>query len=289
VKVLVDWLLAQRLRLIVVAVVAAPLLSVVSAALIALETARRGAVSGALSAAAMVGGLALLAVLSRADVPLFAGVGLVCAVTGVAIGGLIRRAGNLVLAFQAAVLFCLGAVLLVGVIGIDARPFFEPAVAEFVALLPSDTPPEQVTFVEQRLAEVLLASAVFLQVTGALLLGFWWTLLAAGERRFGHEFRQLKLGRLLGVAATGFIVLGLVFDAPVVQNLTLLGLLAFLVQGVAVLHAWAHAKQWHPLVLAALYLLLLMPGLNVVIVLPISMMGLVDQWFDLRASSRSRT
>jgi hypothetical protein len=289
VKVFVDWLLAQRIRLVVVAVVSAPLLSVFAAALIALETARRGIVSGAACGAGMVAGLALLAVLSRTEVALFVAVGSVCAITGVAVGALIRRAGNLVLAFQAAVLFCLAAVLLLGVIEIDARPFFEPAIRELVALLPSETPPEQVAFVEQRTAAVLLASAVFLQVTGALLLGSWWAFLAAGEKRFGDEFRQLKLGRLLGVAATVSIALGLVFDAPVVQNLTLLGLLAFLVQGVAVLHAWAHAKQWHPMLLAALYLLLLMPGLNVLIVLPISMMGLVDQWFDLRASLRPRT
>ncbi len=288
-KVFVDWLLARRTRLIIVSVVAAPLLSVLAAALIALETARRGAISGAASGAGMVGGLALLAVLSRTDVTLFAAVGVVCAVTGFAIGGLIRWAGNLVLAFQAAVLLCLAVVLLIGVIGIDARPFFEPAIAELVALLPSDTPPEQVTFVQQRTAAILLASAVFLQVVGALLLGSWWVLLAAGQQRFGHEFRQLRLGRLLGAGATVSIMLGLVFDAPVVQNLTLLAMLSFLLQGVAVLHAWAHAKHWHPALLAGLYLLLLMPGLNVLIVLPISMMGLVDQWFDLRASLRSRT
>jgi hypothetical protein len=289
VKVFVDWLLARRTRLIIVSVVAAPLLSVFAAALIALDTARRGAISGTASGAGMVGGLALLAALSRTDVTLFAAVGVVCAVTGVAIGGLIRWAGNLVLAFQAAVLFCLALVLVVGVIGIDARPFFEPAIAEFVKLLPSETPPEQVTFVQQRTAAILLASAVFLQVVGALLLGSWWALLAAGQQGFGHEFRELKLGRLLGACATVLIVLGLVFDAPVVQNLTLLAMLGFLLQGVAVLHAWAHAKHWHPALLAMLYLLLLMPGLNVLIVLPISMMGLVDQWFDLRASLRSRT
>jgi hypothetical protein len=289
VKVFVDWVLAQRARLVIVAIVAAPLLSIVSAALIALETTRKGARWGALSAVFMIGGLVLLAILSRTDALLFAAVGAVCAVTGVAAGGLIRRSGNLVLAFQAAVLICLVVVLLIGVVGFDARPFFQPAIEELVALLPSDTPQEQVAFVQQRTATILLATAVFLQIIGALLIASWWASLAAGQRRFGHEFRQLKLGRLLGVIATVLVVLGLVFDAPVVQNLTLLAMLGFLLQGVAVLHAWAHAKRWHPALLVPMYLLLLMPGLNVLIVLPIGMVGLVDQWFDLRARMRPQT
>jgi hypothetical protein len=284
VKVFLDWLLAQRVRLVIVAVVTAPLLSVVSSALIAVETARRGWTSGAACAAGLIGGIALLAVLSRAEVPPFVGLGVVCAVTGVAAGELLRRAGNLVLAFQAAVLLCVAAVVVAGAIGIDAGSFFAPAIAEVVARLPPDVPPEQVAYLEQRMPAVLVASALYVQVIGVLLLGFWWASIAAGERRFGHEFRQLKLGKLLGGAATAVVALGLVLDAPLVQNLTLLAMLSFLLQGVAVLHAWGHAKGWHPAVLAGFYLLLLVPGLNVVMVLPISMVGLVDQWLDLRRS-----
>jgi len=288
VKAFVDWVLARRLRLVIVATVAAPLLPAVAAALIALQTARRNATWGTVCGAGVTVGLVLLALLSRTDAPLFAAIGVICALTGVAVGGLIRRAGNLVLAFQAAVLACWVVVSLIGVLGIDARPFFAPAIEELVALLPTDTPPEQVTFLQQRSATVLLATAVFSQVIGALLLGFWWTLVAAGQRRFGHEFRQLKLGRVLGAIATALVALGLVFDAALVQNLTPLALLGFLVQGVAVLHAWTHAKRWHPASMGLLYLLLLMPGLNVLIVLPVSMLGLVDCWFDLRASLRAQ-
>ena len=114
-------------------------------------------------------------------------------------------------------------------------------------------------------------------------------ILAAGQRRFGQEFRRLALGRSLGIFATALIALGLVFDSNLVQNLTPLALFGFLLQGVAVLHAWAHAKRWHPGLLAPLYLLLLLPPLNVLVVLPLSMVGLVDQWFDLRASLRPQT
>ena len=66
-KAFVDWVLAQRARLIIVAVVAAPLLSVFSAALIALETARRGTAWGVVSGAGMVGGLAVLCRVAQAS------------------------------------------------------------------------------------------------------------------------------------------------------------------------------------------------------------------------------
>ena len=46
VKTLTDWLLAQRQRLVIVAIVTAPLLPMVTAALLALETTRRGAPQG---------------------------------------------------------------------------------------------------------------------------------------------------------------------------------------------------------------------------------------------------
>jgi hypothetical protein len=294
-KAFVDWVLSKRLRLVVLAVAGAPLsLPVVSAALLALETARRGIVAGALAGIATILGLVLLGLLLRTqsqetEPALFASLGLVCAGSGVGIGALIRRAGHLVLAYQAAMLICFVAVGAVTVAGLDVRHYFEPAIRELVALVSNELPPEQVAFIEERSVTVLLATIVFSQVIGALLLGYWWALLAAGQRRFGQEFRRLALGRSLGIFATALIALGLVFDSNLVQNLTPLALFGFLLQGVAVLHAWAHAKRWHPGLLAPLYLLLLLPPLNVLVVLPLSMVGLVDQWFDLRASLRPQT
>jgi hypothetical protein len=289
VKTFVDWVLSRRLHLVVLAIVSAPLLPVVSAALIALETARRGLTAGTVSGLATIVGLVLLSLLSHTDPALFASMGLICAGSGVGTGALMRRSGHLALAYQAAMLICLVLVGTVTLAGLDVRQFFEPAIREFVALLSNELPPEQVAFFEERSVTVLLATAVFSQLIGALLLGYWWTTLAAGQRRFGHEFRRLALGRLLGIVTTALIVLGLVFDTEVVQNLTPLALFGFLLQGVAVLHAWAHAKRWHPGLLAPLYLLLLMPALNVLVVLPLSLVGLVDQWFDLRASMRAQT
>jgi hypothetical protein len=125
-----------------------------------------------------------------------------------------------------------------------------------------------------------------LHLVGALLLAYWWSLVAARQRRFGQEFRRLAMGRVLGAIATLVIVIGLASSVELVQNLMPLALLGFLLQGVAVVHAWAHAKRWPPGLVAPMYVLLLMPAVNVLVAVPLSIVGVVDNWFDLRALIR---
>jgi hypothetical protein len=272
------------------AVVAAPLLQPVAAALVAVETARRGVAGGAICGLGALAGLLAIATISGGDTSLFAAIGIVCALSGIGIGMLIRRSGNLVLAYQAAVLIGMVVVAAIWILGLDVRSFFAPAVEQVVALLQSnDMPAEDVALIQERGAAVVLAAAVFWQLVGTLLLGYWWFLVAARQRRFAQEFRRLALGHVLGAIATAVIVLALAFDFELVQNLAPLALLGFVLQGVAVVHALAHAKRWPPGLVAPLYVLLLMPALNVLVVLPLSLVGVVDNWFDLRAWIRAQT
>jgi hypothetical protein len=288
VKAFVDWLLAQRPRLVIVAVVAAPLLPVVSAALIALETARRGVRPGLVSAVAAVAGLCVLAVLSRTDLAMFATIGTVTMGSGLVVGALLRRVGNLSFAFQIVLLLCFVAVLAFGLIGPDPQVLFGPVLREFeVVLRAPDYTEAEVAQVTAQLALLMPAVTVFSSLVGTLLLGYWWWSLATGEPRFAAEFRQLKLGRWLGAAATVIVALGLVFSAALVQNLTPLAWLGFLLQGLAVVHAWAHVRRWHPGLLVLLYLVLVLPPLTVLVMLPLSIVGLVDNWLNLRTQLRS--
>jgi uncharacterized protein YybS (DUF2232 family) len=134
-----------------------------------------------------------------------------------------------------------------------------------------------------RLAQELPASMLMLVFVGTLLITYWWSSVASGQPRCGAEFRQLKLGRWLGSTATVVLALGLVFGAPLVQTLLPMALLGFLVQGFAVAHAWVHAKQWNPALLGVLYVLLVLPPVTVAV----TVVGLVDNWLDLRKPTRS--
>jgi len=66
-----------------------------------------------------------------------------------------------------------------------------------------------------------------------------------------------------------------------VQNLFPVVLVGFCFQGLAVTHAWAHAKRWNPVVLLVMYLLLVSP-LSGVLLLALGSMGLTDSWINLR-------
>jgi hypothetical protein len=287
VNAFVDWMLARRVRPIILAVVAAPLLAPVAAALVALETVRRDLAGGVICGLGALAGLLAIAALAGVDTSQFAATGLICAISGIGLGLLIRRASNLVLAYQTAVLIGMVAVAAAGLLGLDVRSVFDSAVQEIVTLLrANETPPAEVAFIEERGAAILLATAVFLHLVGALLLAYWWSLVAARQRRFGQEFRRLAMGRVLGAIATLVIVIGLASSVELVQNLMPLALLGFLLQGVAVVHAWAHAKRWPPGLVAPMYVLLLMPAVNVLVAVPLSIVGVVDNWFDLRALIR---
>ena len=284
-KAFVVWVLARRYRLVLLAIMSAPLLPVVAAALTSLDTTRRGAVQGLGGALLGAAGMMMLAFVLGTSPAVFAPAALVTFLSGVGIGVLLN-AGGLTLAFQVAVLASFAVIGAVSLFASGARELFEPFIAELAELFRANgATPEQIALIEGPGGMVLVAGAFFSQLMGALVLAYWWLALAAGDRRFGAEFRSLKLGRLLGILATTVIVLGLVFDAALVQNLSALALLAFVLQGLAVLHAWAHAKRWHSGFVAPVYVLLVTP-LTVVVVLGLSAVGLLDNWFDLRARLR---
>jgi hypothetical protein len=229
-----------------------------------------------------VAGLTLLALLSRTGVLALASTGVVTMGIGVALGALIRWAGNLVLAFQVAWLACFVAVLAFGVFGPDPAALFGPPLKEFEQALaaPPGSEAEAAAIVAQMAQTVPVAAAIV--VLGTLFLAYWWATVANGEVRFAAEYRQLKLGRWLGSTAVIVLVLRLVFDTPLVQNLLLLAAVGCVIQGLAVAHTWVHAKKWHPALLVVVYVLLVSPLATVVTVV-----GLVDNWVDLRKPVRS--
>ena len=290
-KVIIDWVLAQRLRLVVVAIIAALLVQIVAAALLCVETARRGVNAGLLSAALGFAAVLLIgAAVARDDLAVFAVIGAISFGPGVVLGALVRRGGNLVFAFQAVVLLSIAIVAALTVFGPDPYELMQSTIKDIVEMLrTSGVAEEQLPIITERDGVLLFVGGVFSQLVGPLLLGYWWLTLAAGQRRFGAEFRALTLGRFVGALATVLIVLGLVLKSELVQNLTPLAWMGFLFQGLAVVHSLAFARRWHPALLAPLYVLMVLPPLSGIVGSALSAVGLVDNWFNVRARMRPKT
>jgi len=296
-KGFLDWLLARRHRPILLAAAASLLVPVVTAALVALETLRSGLKDTLPGAAIGAGAVAALLLLSArvqggsdSLAAVYAGVAVFTFAAGLGLGVLLRWAKGLALAFRALVLAVAGAVLVASLFGPGGGDLLAP-LFDYIAAIgaPAATEEQLAAFREaQPLVLGLLAAGVLCALAMALFLAYWLCGIAVGDTRFGKEFRELRLGRSLGIPAMVLITAGLVLGAPLVQNLAALALVGFVFQGLSVMHAWAHARRWHAALVAGVYVLLITP-LTGVVVLGLSAVGLMDNWFDLRAPLRPRT
>jgi len=283
-----------------VAGAAMPLVPVVSAALVALETVRSG-VAPTAPLAALCGAVLLflwvvvgpMLGLDPVYMSVYSGVAVAVLAVGLALGALLRWAGRLALAFEAILVLGAAAVLALNLFGPGGSELLAPVFDELIEALGTaqDVTEEQVDAFRQAQPLVLglLAAGLVTTLVLSLFLTYWLCGIAVGEPRFGAEFRALRLSRVIGIPATVLVTLSLVLPAPLVQNLTALALIGFLFQGLSVLHAWAHARRWHAGYIAPVYVLLLLTPLRGLVVLGLAAAGLIDNWFDLRAPLRPRT
>lgn len=285
---LVQWLLSRRYRLIILAAVLAPIPVVlfVSAALMTLETLYRGPRNGVFSAlAATVAGIPLAWVwgVSPTGMVLEAG-GVLFA--GVALGALLRRTGSLALTYQGVALVCAAAALSAALLWPEPGAWVTAILDRLAEVARSGgATEEQVSSLVENLGPYftgLMVAGIYLQLMAALLLGSWWASKTQEESQFGRQFRQLRLGRLVGIPATLLMASSLLLDGPVIRNLFPLALFAFWFQGIAVVHAWAWAKRWSAGFLVPMYVLLIMPVTAAVTILLLASVGLVDNWIELR-------
>lgn len=286
-RAFVQWVLKRRYRLVLLAIAFAPIpiFFFVTTALLTLETIRRGGLQGSYSALASTAGILAVALISGADSTALVTVGLLALFAGVALGVLVRRADSLALAFQGSLLVCVVAVIGANMLWPDPGVLIGDELARFVETFRASGATEEQLAIMRGWDAVFFGvagAAVFSELTAALLLGYWWSSFGGPDGRFGLQFRMLRLGRVLGIPATLLMAGSLVLDAPLVQNLFPLALLGFWFQGLAVSHAWARAKRWHPTVLGIAYVLLITP-LTGLVLLAMGSVGLVDNWVDLRA------
>jgi len=267
------------------------MIPVLAAALICLETIRRGPYQGIVSAAIGAMGVLVLGTAVGTDLRVVGIVGGVTMFSGAGLGAIMYSTLSLNLAFQASLLACIVAIVAALTVWPDSGALVNSQLESVLGMLQeSGANPEQLAALSQ-LADVffgLVAAVIFAQLIIALALGYWWACLAGTSGNFGGEFRQLKLGKSLGWPATLVMAISLVVDSTLVQNMFPLILFGFCFQGLAITHAWAHAKSWNPAVLLVMYLLLVSP-LTAIMVMVLGSMGLTDNWINLRAPLRAAT
>jgi hypothetical protein len=198
-----------------------------------------------------------------------------------ALGVLLQRSGSMTLCLQVAVLAGAGMVVLLHATLGDPERFWAPFVRDLAEEmqrrgLPMDL--EEDGLVET-LARTLWGWVTVLTVLlamCALFLARWWQSRPQQAGQFGAEFRQLRLGVVLGVAAAVAIVASLLSESALVDDLARLFLGALTIVGLAAAHRFKASGRMSAGWLWLIYVLLVLAAPITVAVL--AGWGFVDNW-----------
>jgi hypothetical protein len=119
------------------------------------------------------------------------------------------------------------------------------------------------------------------------MLGYWWYGLLVPEIRFGEDFRALRLGLVGGALLALLVALQIVIPAAAIQNAAQLAVIGFLFQGLAVMHARSRSGNWHGAIIVVIYVVLFsFSSLSAIVIAGLSVVGLLDNFFALRARGK---
>jgi hypothetical protein len=256
----------------------------------ALVTLVRGARSGALVAAGTSGLLALAMLVMGRPIP----VGLIYSlwVLGppLLLAAMLRRSESLTLCLQVAVLGGALMVLMLHATLGDPERFWAPFVRDLAQEmerrgLPMDLEADGLVETLARTLWGWVSMLTVLLAMCALFLARWWQFRPATPGRFGAEFRQLRIGIVLGVASAVAVAGSLLSDRPLVDDLARLFLGALTIVGLAAAHRFKAEGRLHGAVLWAIYVLLVLAAPFMVAAL--AGWGFVDNWMRSRPAAQN--
>ena len=208
-----------------------------------------------------------------------------------ALAVLLRRSHSLALCLQVAVLGGAAMVVLLHATLGDPEQFWAPFVRDLAQEMQRRGLPmhlEEDGLVET-LAQTLWGWVTVLTVLlamCALFLARWWQTRPEQPGRFGAEFQQLRLGKVLGGAAALAVAASLLTEQPLVDDLARLFMGALMVVGLAAAHRFKADGRLNGAWLWAIYALLVLAA--PVMVAALAGWGFVDNWLrSQRAPQRA--
>lgn len=117
----------------------------------------------------------------------------------------------------------------------------------------------------------------------ALFVARWWQALLVSPGSFGAEFRELRLGKVLGLISIAVIVAAALADVGFWDALAWSAVTALAFQGLAAAHRQKATGRLKRGWLVAIYVFLIMPLFSFITVSLLAGWGLADNWRRLRA------
>lgn len=124
-----------------------------------------------------------------------------------------------------------------------------------------------------------MVAMVYLLLAQIVLTSRWLQGRIMNPGGFGRDFKAISMGRMVAAGGAVLMLIGLVAGQPWLSSISLLVMVLFLFQGVAILHGWLGAKKQSGFFLGMFYaLLMIFPQ----VVALTSVVGLIDNWLNLR-------
>lgn len=206
--------------------------------------------------------------------------------------GLMRRTRSLTLTLQLSVVLALAAIVLVNVALGDPDAVGNAWLDQMIAYLNEVGNQGQATmFADNReqlapLVTLFIVLGVWAVYVMVLMFGYaLFRSLPEQSAKYGR-FCDLNLGRVLALISAAILLLAMVIDVPLLQQLAVMSIAAFCVQGLALLH-WMQAERGLPFFLVVAAYVLLMP-LAALLGPLLAMAGYADVWIDLRGRLEKR-
>lgn len=199
---------------------------------------------------------------------------------------ILRRTGSLLLVFQLTLLAALVALLVVYAVLPEPAAVWQRVLSEtFAALSQAGI---QVEMDDNSVAEAargmwgaLIAILAALNLC-AVFLARWWHTLLHVQGVFGAEFRQLRLGKILGGVQLGIVVLALWLNVELIDAMAWVAMLGLAFQGLAAAHRMKAEGRLRHGWLVAVYVFLIVPLFTFVMVMMLAVWGLLDNWRRMR-------
>ena len=199
---------------------------------------------------------------------------------------LLKRTGSLTLCFQLAVLGMAALLLAVYALLDNPSAVWEELLREAVDSLQTSgvvlQNPEEIITGFARTMWGAYAALALLGTLSALFLGRWWQSLLESPGGFGDEYRELRLGRFLGLVSVAIIALAALADVEVVDSLSWVAVSALAYQGLAAAHRRKAAQRMGQSGLVVIYVFLIVPLSAFIMVTLLAAWGAADNWRQVK-------
>lgn len=283
---LIGWIASYRHRTAIVAAALAglPFLMMFSAGLIVMTVLRGGLRDGLLVTGGATLVIAVVQGITQGPMQLALMNALIVWLPAVGLAVLLLRTRSLSLCLQLVTVLGMAAVGVFWLATGDPASWWQPIIAEtYVPIMLELNPALDGDLLAQSLARLMTGAVVaglLMTLFIGLLAGRWLQAVLDRPGAFAEEFRLLKQGRVVGILAALVFVAAGILAYPILQNLVMVLVAAFLLQGLALAHWLVKSRSMSGGWLVGLYTIL-------VVAVPWSLVfvaasGFMDNWLEIR-------